>query len=72
MEVILSSAIDVLPIVIFLFAFQRMVIGRPLANGKQIAAGFVFVVVGLGLFLLGLGRSLRNSQIEDSKEQRFE
>jgi len=58
MGVILRSAIDVLPIVIFLFAFQRIVIGQPLANGKKIAVGFVFVVVGLGLFLLGLERSL--------------
>jgi hypothetical protein len=55
---ILNSAIDVLPIVVFLFAFQRLVIGQPLANGKQILVGFVFVVVGLGLFLLGLEKSL--------------
>ena len=58
MDVILNSAIDVLPIVIFLFVFQRFVIGRPLANGKQIVVGFVFVVVGLGLFLLGLDQTL--------------
>ena len=58
MDVILRSAIDVLPIVVFLFAFQRIVIGQPLANGKKIAVGFVFVVVGLGLFLFGLERSL--------------
>ena len=58
MGVILNSAIDVLPIVIFLFAFQRLVIGQPLANGKRILVGFLFVVVGLGLFLLGLERSL--------------
>jgi hypothetical protein len=58
MDVIFGSAIDVLPIVIFLFAFQRIVIGQPLANGRRIAVGFIFVVVGLGLFLLGLERSL--------------
>ena len=58
MGVIFNSTIDVLPIVIFLFAFQRLVIRQPLANGKQIIVGFVFVVVGLGLFLLGLERSL--------------
>ena len=58
MDVILSSALDVLPIVIFLFAFQRIVIGQPLKNGKQIAVGFVFVVMGLGLFLLGLEQAL--------------
>lgn len=58
MGVIFNSTIDVLPIVIFLFAFQRLVIRQPLANGKQIIVGFVFVVVGLGLFLLGLEQSL--------------
>jgi hypothetical protein len=48
----------VLPIAIFLFAFQRLVIGKPLANGRQIAVGFVFVVIGLGLFLDGLEETL--------------
>lgn len=51
---IAESAVDALPIAIFLFAFQRLVIGEPLANSKQIVIGFVFVVVGLGLFLIGL------------------
>jgi hypothetical protein len=55
---IIDSAVDVLPIAIFLFAFQRLVIGEPLANSKQILAGFVFVVVGLGLFLIGLETTL--------------
>ncbi len=58
MDLILKSAIDVLPIVVFLFAFQHYVIGQPIANGKQIAVGFVFVVIGLGLFLLGLEQTL--------------
>jgi len=58
MDVILGSAIDVFPIVMFLFAFQRFVIGEPLRNGKQILVGFVFVVLGLGLFLLGLEKTL--------------
>jgi hypothetical protein len=53
-----DSAIDVLPIVVFLFAFQRLVIGGPMPNGKKIAAGFVFVVLGLGFFLLGLEQTL--------------
>ena len=58
MDVIFGSAIDVLPIAIFLFAFQRFVIGQPLANRRQIVVGFVFVVLGLGLFLLGLDQTL--------------
>ena len=58
MDVILGSAIDVLPIAIFLFAFQGLVIGQPLANRRQIIVGFIFVVLGLGLFLLGLDQTL--------------
>lgn len=58
MDLIFGSAVDVAPIVIFLFAFQHFVIGQPLTNRKQILVGFVFVVVGLGLFLLGLEKTL--------------
>ena len=53
-----DSAVDVLPIAVFLFAFQRLVIGGPLPNWKQIVVGFIFVVVGLGLFLVGLEQTL--------------
>ena len=53
-----DSALDVLPIVAFLFAFQWFVIGEKMPNGGQIIAGFLFVVVGLGLFLEGLEESL--------------
>lgn len=55
---VVDSAIDILPIAIFLFAFQRLVIRKPLANGRQIAVGFAFVVLGLGLFLDGLEQTL--------------
>jgi hypothetical protein len=58
LQFIAASALDVLPIAIFLFAFQRLVIGKPLANSKQILVGFVFVVTGLGLFLIGLETTL--------------
>ncbi|MGI9248417.1 MAG: DUF1538 domain-containing protein [Woeseiaceae bacterium] len=53
-----DSAIDVLPIVFFLFAFQIFVIRGPMPNMKQILVGFVFVTVGLGLFLVGLEETL--------------
>lgn len=58
LQFIVDSAGDVLPIVVFLFAFQRLVIGGPFPNWKPIMAGFLFVVVGLGLFLLGLDQTL--------------
>ena len=52
------SAFDVLPIAVFLFGFQWLVIGGKLPNARQIVVGFVFVVVGLGFFLQGLEMSL--------------
>ena len=55
---IADSALDVLPIVAFLFAFQWFVIGERMPDGGQIIVGFLFVVVGLGLFLEGLEQSL--------------
>ena len=53
-----GSAADVLPIVVFLFAFQLFVIGKRMPNIRQILVGFVFVIVGLGLFLEGLEQTL--------------
>jgi len=58
MRFIVDSALDVLPIAVFLFVFQRLVVGESLANWKQIVIGFIFVVVGLGLFLVGLEETL--------------
>jgi hypothetical protein len=55
---IAGSAIDVSPIVVFLFGFQFFVIGGAMPNAKRIGAGFLFVVIGLGLFLVGLEQTL--------------
>ena len=57
-QFVADSAVDVLPIAVFLFAFQRLIIGGPMPNRKQIVVGFLFVVVGLGLFLVGLDQTL--------------
>ncbi len=53
-----GTALDVLPIIAFLFVFQRLVVGGAMPNQAQIAIGLVFVVIGLGLFLVGLERTL--------------
>jgi len=55
---ILDSGIDVAPIVLFLFAFQLFVIRERIPNFRRMLVGFVFVTVGLGLFLVGLEESL--------------
>ncbi|MGB5344666.1 MAG: DUF1538 domain-containing protein [Woeseia sp.] len=53
-----NTARDVLPIAVFLFAFQRFVIGGPMPNRKAILTGFGFVIVGLGCFIVGLEQAL--------------
>ena len=58
MRTILSTAGDVLPIVIFIFGFQAWVIRRPLPHFRRLLAGLAFVIVGLGLFLIGLDLAL--------------
>jgi hypothetical protein len=55
---IADSALDVLPIIVFLFAFHWLVIGERMPGAGKIIVGFLFVVVGLGLFLEGLSQSL--------------
>jgi len=57
-RVIGSTLVDVLPVLAFMFAFQLLVIRRPLPDWQQILGGSVFVIVGLGLFLLGLEQAL--------------
>ena len=55
---VFESAVDVLPIAVFLFVFQQLIVGETLAHWRQILVGFLFVVVGLGLFLVGLEETL--------------
>ncbi len=58
LKFVTGSALDVLPIVVFLFAFQILVIRGRLPNLRRVLVGFVFVIVGLGLFLEGLEHTL--------------
>ena len=55
---ILSTATDVLPIVMFIFGFQVFVIRRPLPHFRRLLSGLAFVIIGLGLFLIGLEAAL--------------
>lgn len=49
---------DVLPIAAILFGFQWLVIRKPMPNLKKVLIGFVYVLVGLALFLEGLDQAL--------------
>jgi hypothetical protein len=49
---------DVLPIVVFIFGFQALVIRKPLPHFRRLLAGLGFVILGLGMFLIGLEMAL--------------
>ena len=57
-QMIVETSVDVLPIVSIIFGFQFFVIRKPIVNLKRVVTGFVYVLVGLSLFLLGLEQAL--------------
>ncbi len=54
----LATLRDVAPIVAILLGFQWLVLRRRPPNMKRIATGFVYVLLGLTLFLVGLEEAL--------------
>ena len=57
-DITLSTIKDVIPIAIIIFGFQCCVIRRRITNLRKVLVGFVYVVIGLALFLLGLEKAL--------------
>ena len=57
-SVILDTLLDLAPLVGLILFFQIVVIRKKLANWRRVAIGFVYVVVGLSLFLIGLQTAL--------------
>ncbi len=57
-DITLATIMDVVPIAAILFGFQFLVIRKPIPNVKRVLFGFLYVLVGLSLFLLGLERAL--------------
>ena len=53
-----STSIDVAPIIAILVLFQVAVLRRKVPNLRRIVAGFVYVLLGLTLFLVGLEEAL--------------
>jgi uncharacterized protein YhhL (DUF1145 family) len=51
---LLATARDVLPVLALLVGFHLLVLRRPLPRPTRIAIGFVFVLLGMTLFLAGL------------------
>jgi len=57
-QTLLTTARDVLPIIVVLAVFQVFVLRRPLPHPKRLAAGGFCVLAGLALFLIGLEGAL--------------
>ncbi|HEB94441.1 MAG TPA: DUF1538 domain-containing protein [Gammaproteobacteria bacterium] len=55
---LLLTVRDVLPIVVIIFSMQFLVIRRPIPKLRKVLMGFVFVLLGLTLFLVGLEKAL--------------
>ena len=54
----LSTIIDVLPITAIIFGFQIVVLRTSIPNLKKVVIGFLYVLAGLTLFLVGLQEAL--------------
>jgi len=55
---LLQTVIDVLPIAAIIFGFQFLVIRKPITQPRRVIAGFIYIIVGLSLFLMGLEKAL--------------
>ena len=55
---LLTTTIDVLPVMALLVFFQIVILKKPIPGWKRVVVGFVFVFVGLALFLDGLETAL--------------
>lgn len=58
LRILLETIVDVLPIVAVIFGFQYAVLRQPLRQPIRVLTGFVMVLLGLALFLLGLEQAL--------------
>ncbi len=55
---LVSSFLDLAPIIVVVLIFQVLVIGKPIADADRLLIGLFFVVLGLCLFIQGLELSL--------------
>jgi hypothetical protein len=58
LQTLWATIADVLPIALIIVGFQSLVIRRPIANLSRVGLGFMYVLVGLAFFLLGLEMAL--------------
>lgn len=57
-EITLDTVLDVAPVAAILLFFHLVVLRRPIPRLHVVLVGFVYVVIGLSLFLIGLEKAL--------------
>ncbi|ABK46170.1 protein of unknown function DUF1538 [Magnetococcus marinus MC-1] len=57
-KTLLSTIGDILPILLLLVGFQFLVLRKPLPHARHTIIGFIYVLLGLALFLSGLEKAL--------------
>lgn len=57
-DVLLTTAGDIMPIAVIIIGFQLLVIRKPLPQPKKTLTGFIYVLLGIALFLDGLEMAL--------------
>ena len=57
-EITLDTVLDVAPVAAILLFFHLVVLRRPIPRLHVVLVGFVYVVIGLALFLIGLEKAL--------------
>lgn len=55
---LMQTIVDVLPIAIIIFGAQFLIIRKPITQPARVIGGFVYVLLGLSLFLMGLEKAL--------------
>jgi len=58
MDTLQSTLRDVIPIAAVLLGFQLLVLRQRIANAWRVMRGFVYVLLGLALFLMGLEKAI--------------
>ncbi|WP_439333261.1 DUF1538 domain-containing protein [Vibrio viridaestus] len=54
LDTLVSTLSDILPIASVLFIFQLIILRKPIHQFPKILLGFIYVILGLALFLMGL------------------
>ena len=57
-QTFLQTILDVVPIAAIIFGAQFLIIRKPVTHPMRVLSGFIYVLLGLSLFLMGLEKAL--------------